>query len=406
MNATDESAVACPTCGSEMCEDARHWPISRRSATQHPTAADAAAAAFERRVSRLTYDERARREARRRLDADARGPLQPIAFESLHARLARPRPEAVIYRIGAFQPCETRVMLAAQFKAGKTTLIGNLIRSLVDGDDFLGHHAVTPITGSAVLLDFEMSESQLDHWLAAQRILRDDRVFVMPLRGRAATFDILDATVRGAWADRLREVGCCYVLLDCLRPILDALGLDENHDAGRFLVAFDSLLAGAGVREALVVHHMGHLNERARGDSRLRDWPDCEWRLVRQGDDPSSPRFLAAYGRDVDVAESRLSFDAQTRHLTIAGGGRQDAAAQAALVDILNLSAEWIEGLSGRAIKMRLSDSGHVRTAIERALRLGVSTGVLAVHDGPKNAQLYRRVAQDVGKSGAEPKTS
>jgi hypothetical protein len=66
-----------------------------------------------------------------------------------------------------------------------------------------------------------------------------------------------------------------------------ALGLDEHREAGRFLVALDTLLADAGIPDAAVIHHMGHVTERSRGDSRIRDWP--EWRLVREDDEPSSP---------------------------------------------------------------------------------------------------------------------
>jgi hypothetical protein len=105
--------------------------------------------------------------------------------------------------------------------------------------------------------------------------------------------------------------------------VLDALGLDEHRDAGRFLVALDSFLAEAKIPEALIVHHMGHSGERSRGDSRLRDWPDVERRLVREDDDPGSPRFITAYGRDVDVSESQLAYDPLTRHLTINGGSRR-----------------------------------------------------------------------------------
>lgn len=82
--------------------------------------------------------------------------------------------------------------------------------------------------------------------------------------------------------------------LDCLRPVLDSLGLDENHDTGRVLVALDELAASAGVGEFALIHHMGHAGERSRGDSRLRDWPDAELRIVRADDDPASPRFFTA----------------------------------------------------------------------------------------------------------------
>ena len=76
-----------------------------------------------------------------------------------------------------------------------------------------------------------------------------------------------------------------------------------------------------------MVQHMGHLNERARGDSRLQDWPDAIWRLVRETDEPDSARYFKAYGRDVDIPEGRLSFDAATRRLTYAAGSRSDGKA-------------------------------------------------------------------------------
>lgn len=119
-------------------------------------------------------------------------------------------------------------------------------------------------------------------------------------------------------------------MLDCLRPVLDVLGLDENRDAGKFLVAYDALLDEAGIGDSLLVQHMGHANERARGDSRLQDWPDAIWRIVRETDEPGSPRYLSAYGRDVEVTEGRLSFNQSTRRMTYAAGSRTDAKVEAA----------------------------------------------------------------------------
>jgi RecA-family ATPase len=71
----------------------------------------------------------------------------------------------VRWRINGWQPTGSRVVLAAQFKSGKTVLVGNLIRSLVDGNSWLGAHDVT-----VALLDDEMSENQLDEWLREQAI--------------------------------------------------------------------------------------------------------------------------------------------------------------------------------------------------------------------------------------------
>ena len=316
------------------------------------------------------------------------GPDPGLDVATLRERLARPT-TPLAYRIDELQPVGARVILPAQYKAGKTTLVGNWARCLVDGDAFLGRYKVAPIEGALVLLDFEMGTRQLDEWLRDQRIVNDDRVVVVPLRGRAAAFNILDPGVRARWARLLRQHGCAYVLWDCLRPVLDALGLDEHREAGRVLTAFDALLREAEVDEAGVVHHMGHGAERSRGDSRLRDWPDVEWRLVRQDDDPASPRFLSAYGRDVDVAESALTYDRVTRRLTIGGGSRRDAAARDALGAILELLADSPR-LSGRAIEDRIvASTEHPRASVRAGLKAGVRDGWVTTEQGPHRAVLH-----------------
>ena len=342
--------------------------------------------------------QRIRRQARRLLDAEDRPPIRAPEVLTLAERLARPR-EPVTYRIDGWQPTGTRVLLAAQFKAGKTTLVGNVARCLLDGHRWLGQYAVAPVAGTLVDLDFEMSPNQLDDWMADQHITNDDRMVPIPLRGNAGAFDILDDKRRAEWAGKLTQLGCQYLILDCLRPVLDSLGLDEHRDAGRFLVAFDALLAEAGVGDALVVHHMGHVAERSRGDSRIRDWPDVEWRLVRQDDDPSSPRFVAAYGRDVDQSESQLHFDPATRHLTMVGGSRKDAAARAALVAVLDVLDDD-PGMTGRAIEARLAESEHSQKAVRDAVRLGKKDGQIRVEPGPRNA--LRHFSASVRQSASQ----
>ena len=184
-----------------------------------------------------------------------------------------------------------------------------------------------------------------------------------PLRGKAATFNILDDRTRARWATRLSDAGITRLALDCLRPVLDALGLDEHREAGRFLEALDALGAEAGLTEKLLVHHMGHGSERSRGDSRLLDWPDAAWKLTRLKsdddptlDDPSGPRFLSAFGRDVNMPEAELTFDETTRHLTIgaAAGNRAQAKtrakAEAILPEVLAAIREH-PGISTRGLR-------------------------------------------------------
>src|SRR5262245_26622617 len=75
------------------------------------------------------------REAKRRLEAEATPPLVLPPLMTLKDRLALPVSETR-WRIEGWLPVDARVMLSAQYKAGKTTLVTNLIRSLVDGDDW------------------------------------------------------------------------------------------------------------------------------------------------------------------------------------------------------------------------------------------------------------------------------
>jgi hypothetical protein len=258
----------------------------------------------------------------------------------------------------------------------------------VDGDPWLGHARVTPIEGTVAILDTEMSRIQLRRWLSAQQIVAADRVIVAPLRGRASLLDFTDVDCRQLWVSWLRARGVRFLIVDCLRPALDALGLDESHEAGGWLVGLDALLLEADIPEACVAHHMGHTGERSRGDSRLRDWPDVEWRIVRQDEDDASPRYITAYGRDVDVAETQLAYDPATRRLTIAGGSRREGRMTRALETVVDL-LRGAAPMSGRAITEALTGI-QPRDLVTAALHAGIRAGRLMSAPGKRNAILYR----------------
>jgi hypothetical protein len=154
-------------------------------------------------------------------------------------------------------------------------------------------------------------------------------------------------------------------------------------------VAYDALLSDAGTSDSLVVQHMGHGGERARGDSRLQDWPDAIWNIVRETEAPDSPRFFSAYGRDVNVTEGRLSFDKASRRLTYAAGSRRDSETEAALVDVVKLLATTREPMSGRGIEDGLSGTDHKRTAIRKAIKKSAADELVTETTGPKNAKLH-----------------
>jgi hypothetical protein len=221
---------------------------------------------------------------------------------------------------------DTPILFAAQYKAGKTTVRDNVIKVLADGGRLFGQFDTVPYPdGRIVVLDLELAPHMMRGWLRAHNVLKQDRVVVVPMRGRGASLNLTVPAVRAKWAEQLKRWEAGVVLLDCLRPTLDALGLNENTEAGRFLHGgFDPLLADAGGLQGMVIQHMGHGGERARGDSSMLGWGDT-WRLLRQSqDDPSSKRFFTGYGRFGEIQESELDYNVTTRELTIGGGSRKE----------------------------------------------------------------------------------
>lgn len=333
---------------------------------------------------------RADREARRRVDAEERPPAPPIVAELLKERLARP-PAEVAWRVEGWFPAGGRVVMAAQAKAGKTLTAANLVRSLVDGVPFLGREVVTPLVGRVAVIDFEMTERQIDEWYRALDVAAADRVLVVSMRGKAHGFDLRDDQLRAEWVQLLLEHQVEFVVWDCLRPVLDALGLDENRDATKMLNAFDRLLLEAGRLEALVVHHMGHGNERARGDSGIIGWGDANWKLLLDDDGSErGPRWLSAYGRGVDMFETQLSRDQATGRLLVAGGSRHQARMETAGRVVLELLASATEPMTAGAIEAAAMGLNVSRKNARATLAGLVALNQVVVEMGEKNARLHR----------------
>ncbi|ORB75850.1 AAA family ATPase [Mycobacterium scrofulaceum] len=339
------------------------------------------------------------REARRRVDVEDLPPIAIPEPKRLDALLAEPD-EPTQWLITDVQPIDSRILLSAQGKAGKSHLIHNMLRSLADRDPFLGRFDVNVPISSVALIDNELSENMMRRWLGDQRIRNTQSVTEWTLRGQVGTFDLLNDRCRAAWAARLRDIGCDYLFFDCLRPVLDALGLDENHEAGKFLVAFDALLAEAGITNAGIVHHMGHGQERARGDSRLQDWPDAIWRLVREGDDLNGPRYFSAYGRDVNVPEGRMTLDPATRRFTYNQISRADSKVEAAYTALIRLLSRGAINKSDIESELGPSGDGHTRAAVRDAMKEAVKNQVVCVDTGTGHNSKLHRIAHPCSVCG------
>lgn len=280
-----------------------------------------------RRRARLKQSERDKREVRKELDAEERGPIiipDPINLRDFLARPVVEQPWWIerLLRKGHI------AMVVAQSKSGKTTLMDHLTWSLCLGEPFLGefpiHFDAEGADGQIGLLDFEMDPEQHKEWMLQLGIPEDRQEVVeyWSLRGESWKFDIRDEAVRSGWAQKFRSRNVTFLVIDCLSKIAEALGLSLNFDAGLFLEPLSTLIKEAGIVCCILVHHMGHQNDRAAGGYRLIGWPDLTWKLSRGPEDEdgneSQERFFSAEGRIPDpILKKQVVFDKASRQLKL-----------------------------------------------------------------------------------------
>ena len=121
---------------------------------------------------------------------------------------------------------------------------------------------------------------------------------------------------------------------------------------------------------------------------------------VLESEEPDSARFFSAFGRDVNVAEGRLSFN--NRRLSYSAGNRDDTKTESAVIAVLTLlsgdALQGGDGLSGSAIERDLGGD-HTQKAIRTALKKLVNRGRVSVFDGPRRSKLHS-IAKPCGSCG------
>jgi hypothetical protein len=206
------------------------------------------------------------------------------------------------------------IMLNAQAKSGKSTMVINILHSLVTGEDFLGVMEVQKARKITVV-DFEMPVSTSKRWLREAGVLGYTEVEYAFLTGRAGDFFVDNEKTRSELAQGLR--GTEVLIIDPLGPLLAAHGFDENSnsDMRRILSGLAALKAEANIGELIVVHHAGHAAaNRARGASVLGDWPDAMLNILLPKEE-GGKRSLHARGRDV-AGVWDMNYDKVTHRLT------------------------------------------------------------------------------------------
>lgn len=214
-------------------------------------------------------------------------------------------------------PANANTTLTATFKAGKTTSIITVIKSLADQQPLFNNPSWIPTNpGRIAFWNYEVSPNQIREWIKERNINNTNQITLLNMRGTRwplVTDYAIEHTIQ--W---LKDNNIGTWIIDPLaRAFVGCGDENSNQDMGTFLDALDYIKDQAEVANLLIAAHTGRNaeqgNSRARGASRFDDWADVRWMLNKDDEDM---RFFAADGRDVLVAKGALKYDPETREQT------------------------------------------------------------------------------------------
>lgn len=290
-------------------------------------------------------------------------------------------------------------LITAGFKAGKTDLMLNLLKSYCDDEPFLGAFDVLPMpAGKRIAFwDFELDEGYAWNLIKLFGIRNTERGVLQSWRGYSLP---LQSESARRWAVEWLLANQVEVL------IVDPFGAvyqgdeNSNSEVRAWLRQLDEVKERAGVSELYLTIHTGKAaaeegREIARGATAVNDWADAIWTYSRDTAPgtatPSNVRFLSARGRAVDVSEFPVEWDAATHALTrVEGGGSRATLRRRALRDQIVAHVEANPGAVTAAIKAAVTGKADVQVA---ALAELVQAGELVMVPGNRNAKRYYRPA-------------
>jgi hypothetical protein len=278
-----------------------------------------------------------------------------------------------------------KIVLSSPAKSGKTTFIGNVCRSLLDGEALLDHFPLKPLAENETILifDTEMTKMQLHHWYEDQGLSPAARSRVRFKLLRGEKWD--PRKTQALLIDQMIAEKVKVVIIDPIGPIMRRLNLnqDRDPDVGPLLAAFEDMMVKANLRGLLVSHHHGHVADRAMGAQVFRAWPDAEWSMTRK----DNARFLTMQGRDVELPESLLGYDAASRRLSIEGGDRVTVASAAEAKHVPAI-VHAQPGINATELKAALHRRG-VTSTDDKVRLIASAKGEVHSHEGAHRAKLY-----------------
>lgn len=174
------------------------------------------------------------------------------------------------------------LVISALRGTGKTMLGLNLVKSVVDEEDFLGYGV--NFSGRIAWINGEMDDITFAQYVNPLRIRNADRIFLMNFRGLKLPL-MNDASAE--WLiKQLKANDVQWLVGDSWRLFMIWNGFDENstRDTQSLTNRIDEIKVEAGLDLTTWLAHMGKDGAKAekgsefsRGNSALEDWADTVW---------------------------------------------------------------------------------------------------------------------------------
>ncbi len=324
---------------------------------------------YERMVRERMLRLRVDSDARVRFDVESRPEAPGFDVATLGEVLARADEPA--WRVDQLMPADASTLVVAQHKAGKTTLMLNLVRSLLTGSAFLGELDVDPVEQTVAMLNHEVSGHQIARW-AHEAGVPHDRFVLVNLRGRRNPFAHADD--RAALAVHLRDAGVETLIVDPFGRAFSGQNQDSASEVGAWLSTLDEFArADVGARDVILTAHAGWDEGRTRGSTALNDWPDAIWTMTKN--ERTGERHFKADGRDVSLDKAPLEWH-EGRQLKLLDADARRA--QSVFVTQSRMQQEILAvvkespGCSRRGIEKCVGgNSAQLRQAIDSLVKLG-----------------------------------
>ena len=272
----------------------------------------------------------------------------PTYTQTLTDELQQPD-EQTHYIINQLWPTGANISLTATYKAGKSSTILNVIKSLTDHTP-LFEHFQTNHQGRIAYLNYEVAANQMRRWFKDVNITNTDNIQLINMRGH--TWPLLSDYVIKQTIDLLATNNITTLILDPLaRAFVGSGDENSNQDVGIFLDTLDYIKDQAGVANLLIAAHTGRNaeqgNSRARGASRFDDWVDARWMLSK---DKNGERWFSADGRDVTIDEGKLEWVDETRkqifHADVTPKDEANKDKQQQVIELLRKHPDGLTGYS------------------------------------------------------------